>query len=482
MKKFVSYFVVAVLGGIISTSLNHYLFPPAKNNIVQTTNIPVKTVSFSNVPEVPNFVEAAEMSIHAVVHVKTKYTYQQTYYNPFQSWFFGNGMQVIPREEHGSGSGVIISPDGYIVTNYHVISKADEIEVTLNDKRTFSATLIGADPSTDIAVLKINETNLPFLPYGNSDNVKVGEWVLAVGNPFNLASTVTAGIISAKARNINIISGNGSGPSAIESFIQTDAAVNPGNSGGALVNTSGQLIGINTAIASNTGSFAGYSFAIPVNIVKKVVADIIEFGSVQRGYLGVSIREVDEKSAKENGLSSPKGIYIEAVVNGGAADEAGLQSGDIITSVNGIEVNNIPEFQEQISRYRPGDKVVLNFIRNKDNKSVSVILRDLNNSIKLSSKSSKNTAVVELLGALFEPASKEELQRLSISNGLKVIKLSAGKLRSAGIREGFIITAIDKRPIKSIDDLKEALENKKGGVLIEGVYPNGIRAYYAFGI
>ncbi|GAB4134711.1 MAG: trypsin-like peptidase domain-containing protein [Bacteroidia bacterium] len=483
MKKLFIYFVVAATGGAIATGINHFLNRGNNMSLLQT-GTPARTVTYSSIPSgAPSFVASAEMTVHAVVHVKTKFTSQQTYYDPFQSWFFGNGgMQVVPREERASGSGVIISSDGYIVTNNHVIDRADEIEVTLNDKRTYTATLVGADPNTDLAVIKIDEKQLPFLAYGNSDDVRVGEWVLAVGNPFNLTSTVTAGIVSAKARNINLISGNGSGSGAIESFIQTDAAVNPGNSGGALVNEAGQLIGINTAIASGTGSFAGYSFAVPVNIVRKVVADIMEFGTVQRGYLGVNIRDVDANLAKEKDLKALNGVYVEGVIDGGSAAEAGIEAGDIITSIGDVKVNNVPELQEQVSRFRPGDKISITYSRKGNNKTVQATLKNKNNSTKLLSKSDEGNAAVESLGATFESVSQEELQRLNLKNGLKVTKLNAGKLRSAGIREGFIITTIDKKPVTSADELKTILENKKGGILIEGVYSNGMRAYYAFGM
>jgi Do/DeqQ family serine protease len=390
-------------------------------------------------------------------------------------------MQTIPREQQSSGSGVIISADGYIVTNNHVIEQAEQIEVVLNDKRTFEATLVGADPNTDLALLKVEEKGLPFVAYGNSDDVKVGEWVLAVGNPFNLTSTVTAGIVSAKARNINIISGNGSGTGAVESFIQTDAAVNPGNSGGALVSTQGQLVGINTAIATQTGSFSGYSFAIPVNLVRKVVADLTEFGTVQRGYLGVNIRDVDASLAKEKGLGTLRGVYIDGLVEGSAAGEAGLEPGDVITGIGDLPVNNVPELQEQVNRFRPGDKLPLTYERNGKQRTASVTLKNKNNSTKLSKKDDPADAV-QSLGATFETLAGEDMKRLNINNGLKISKLDNGKLKSAGIREGFVITSIDKKPVSSPEQLKDVLENKKGGVLIEGVYPNGMRAYYAFGM
>lgn len=485
MRKLAIYFLVAVTGGIAATLLN--IFIQGKNApaaVAANTPIAGTTVNYSGLPNglTPDFSAAAERTVHGVVHVKTKYTSQHTYYDPFQGWFFGHScMQVVPREEQSSGSGVILTNDGYIVTNFHVIQKAEQIEVVLNDNRTYPATLIGADPNTDLAVLKVDEKNLPFIAYGNSDQVKIGEWVLAVGNPFNLTSTVTAGIVSAKARNINIIQGNGSGAGAIESFIQTDAAVNPGNSGGALVNTSGELVGINTAIASSTGAFSGYSFAIPVNLVRKVVADIIEFGTVQRGYLGVNIRSVDAALSKEKNLKAVKGVYVDGVVAGGAAEDAGITTGDVISRVGDIEVNSVPELQEQINRFRPGDKVSISYRRGDKEKVAQVILKNKNNStsvIRGEEKAEGSTS----LGANFEALPGEELKRLNVTSGVKVSGLTTGKLRSAGIRDGFIITHVDKKAVSSAEELKNTLESKKGGVLIEGIYPNGMRAYYAFGM
>lgn len=357
-------------------------------------------------------------------------------------------MQIVPKEQESSGSGVIISNDGYIVTNFHVVQNAEKIEVTLNDKRTYEAELVGTDPNTDLAVLRVKEKGLPFIAYGNSDDVKVGEWVLAVGNPFNLTSTVTAGIVSAKARNINIISGNGSGSGAVESFIQTDAAVNPGNSGGALVNTLGQLVGINSAIATSTGSFSGYSFAVPVNLVRKVVVDLVEFGTVQRGYLGINIKDVDAQLVKEQNLDKLNGVYVVGVLADGAAASAGLDGGDVIIKVGEIFVNNVSELQEQVNNFRPGDKVVVTYLRDSKEKIVNVILKNKNNGTELLKKEDKSMDV-ESLGAVFETIAPEDMKRLNISNGLRVSKLGSGKLRNSGIREGFIITSVDKNKVSS---------------------------------
>jgi Do/DeqQ family serine protease len=422
------------------------------------------------------FVAASDATVPAVVHVKTTYSVSNSSgsYNPFQDFFWGNRGYSNPQPSRSAGSGVIITDDGFIVTNNHVVENSDKVEVTLHDKRTLQAKVIGTDPSTDLALLKVEDKGLPYLPYGNSDNVKVGEWVLAVGNPFNLTSTVTAGIVSAKARNISILPDQ---QFPIESFIQTDAAVNPGNSGGALVDTQGNLIGINTAIASSTGSFSGYSFAIPVNIVRKVVSDLIEFGNVQRAFIGVSIRDIDSKLAEEKGIKKLNGVYVAGLTDGGAAMNAGIEEGDIITKVGGVEVNSTPELQEQVSKYRPGDKVEVTINRNNNIRNLTVTLRNKDGDTKVI----KNETVSHL-GADFEAVSREESSRLGIKNGVKIIRLDAGKLRNAGIREGFIIQSIDNRPVTTPSDITAVLNNKKGGVLIEGIYPNGTRAYYGFGL
>lgn len=491
MKKAASIFLTAVLGGVTALSFNYYFnskpISVESNNSTPVLHQQTQSVNFiptkSAVPEnAVDFTVAAEQSVHSVVNIKSTYplNYGNQYlYDPFRD-FFGRSQR--PQEAPTStGSGVIIAQDGYIVTNNHVIENADKVEVTLNDKRSYTAEIIGKDPTTDLALLKIKETNLPFLPYGNSDNVKVGEWVLAVGNPFNLTSTVTAGIISAKGRNINIIGNDPSkGLYPIESFLQTDAAVNPGNSGGALVNTKGELVGINSAIASNTGSYTGYSFAIPVNIARKVVADLLEFGEVQRAFIGVSIRDMDAKLAKEKSINELKGVYVNGLTDGGSAQEAGIKEGDVITKIADTEVNNVPELQEQISRYRPGDKINVTLKRNNQEKIILVVLKNKNGNTDVVEK--PKVEVVSALGATFEAVNEKELKKLNIENGLKISKLGAGKLLSAGIKEGFIITGVDKKKINSVEDLKSALENKKGGVLIEGVYPNGMRAYYGFGL
>ncbi|MDR2938246.1 MAG: trypsin-like peptidase domain-containing protein [Prevotellaceae bacterium] len=318
-----------------------------------------------------DFTEAAEKSVHAVVHVKTSYEQVQQYFSPLD-FIYGFREYQQPQPVQGAGSGVILTTDGYIVTNNHVIDRAEKITVTLNDRRTFSAKLVGTDPGTDIAVLKIEAQELPFISMGNSDELRLGEWVLAVGNPLNLTSTVTAGIVSAKARNINILSEN----FKIESFIQTDAAVNPGNSGGALVNTRGELVGINTAIASNTGTYMGYSFAVPSAIVDKVVKDIVEFGTVQRAVLGVALQEINSEVAQHFSLKEVKGVLVQAVFEGSAAEAAKLRSGDVILKLNEVEVNTVAQLQEQLGKFRPADQISLTVNRGNKISNINVILRN----------------------------------------------------------------------------------------------------------
>lgn len=488
MKKILGIFAIASIGGLTSLGVDHFFNHPSDVPESQITyQTPVKYVKLpgSASPELAvDFTSAAEMSVHSVVNVKTTYPLEaqnQYSYDPFRDFFGQHGQRQPQQAPMATGSGVIISQDGYIVTNNHVVDGADKVEITLNDKRSYIADVIGKDPATDLALLKIKETDLPFISYGNSDNVKVGEWVLAVGNPFNLNSTVTAGIISAKGRNIGILDNDASkGQFPVESYLQTDAAVNPGNSGGALVNARGELVGINSAIASATGSYSGYSFAIPVNLTRKVIADLLEFGEVQRAFIGIAIQDLDGKLAKEKSINEIKGVYVKGIVEGGSGAEAGIKEGDVITKVGDAEVNNKPELLEQISRYRPGNKVNVTLKRNNQEKVLAVILKNKNGNTDVVLK--PKVEIISTLGASFESLSKEDMKNLNIDNGLKITKLGAGKLLNAGIKEGFIITSVDKKKITTIDDVKATLENKKGGVLIEGVYPNGMRAYYGFGM
>lgn len=486
MKKIVGSLLIAITGGIIAVSA-YSLIINKKSNDIPADTTRYTPAYLTNMPGsvtplvLPDFTAAASNTVHAVVHIQTEYQRKSSVYDYFFDFrdFFGErSPRSGPSPIIATGSGVIISPDGYIVTNNHVVTESDKVEVTLNDKRTFTASIIGTDPSTDLAVIKIDAKDLPYLVYGNSDQLQVGEWVLAVGNPFNLTSTVTAGIVSAKARNINIL-GSPDG-SAIESFIQTDAAVNRGNSGGALVNTMGELVGINAAIASGTGYYAGYSFAIPVNIVRKVVEDLKEFGTIQRGFLGVSIRELDSKLAQEEGITDIRGVYVAEVTDNGSAREAGIRTGDIIINIEGIAVNSTSELLEIIGQHRPGDKVNVAVKRNNKDLTFNVTLKNRDGNTKTVKR--EDVDLASLLGASFEPVSKDVKSDLGIDGGLQITSLRDGKLRNAGIRQGFIITQVDGKPVKSREELAKILNGKKGGVLIEGIYPNRTRAYYGFGM
>lgn len=490
VKQFLFFGALALLSGAVSSWFITKSFLSDMQHVVANSGSPeTKNTGLVSMPNaVSNFeavdlVSAAELTVNSVVHVKTTIEGQEfLQINPY-SFFFGH-PEAIPRkgpDRNSSGSGVLLSSDGFIVTNNHVIDKANSIEIILNDNRTYKAKLVGADKSTDIALLKIEESDLPFIQVGNSDDVKLGEWVLAVGNPLNLNSTVTAGIVSAKGRNINILpNSNELGQAPIESFIQTDAAVNPGNSGGALVNTRGELIGINTAIKSPTGSYTGYSFAVPVNIVKKVVDDLMQFGTVQRGYLGLTIRDIDSELQKEFKLKVSKGVYVNGLLEEGAAELAGIKEGDIILKIGGQNINSVSQLQEQVGRYRPGDEIGVLVLRDGKEKNIPVVLRNKFGTTEVVKKEAKR--VEETLGVELSEVSNEDMKRLRIQGGVRVEKIGNGKLKSSGVKPGFIITRVDKKPIKSKEELQELLENKEGGILIEGVYPNGLRGFYGVGL
>ncbi len=473
------YYLEIALVSIISALITIGIYNKLREKPQVIYNYPnyTRPVAFSDSGVQPiDFTYAAEQTIHAVVHVRTKSKTSTTYSNPLYEFFFGGENIITERPVVGFGSGVIISSDGYIVTNHHVIKGAEEIVVKLNDNREFDAKLIGSDPSTDLALLKIEGNNFPYIPYGNSDALRVGEWVLAVGNPFNLTSTVTAGIVSAKARNLNIINDN----YRLESFIQTDAALNPGNSGGALVNIRGELIGINTAILSPSGSYAGNSFAIPVTIVKKVVDDLREFGVVQRAFLGITPTDMNAEIAKQHDIVVTTGVYVSDLRETGAAKEAGIAKGDVITKINNNEVHNTSELQEQLSKYRPGDKIKVTVLRNNKEKVFEVTLRNLQGNTRVVKSADISETII--FGAKFAEITEEEKRSLGIRYGVKIVELSPGKFSKAGVEEGFIITRLNNKPVTSIAELKKILNNTRGGVYIEGIYPNGVIAYYAFGI
>lgn len=469
--------LVALVGGFIALwAYTRYFDTPKTVTVMQE-----QAMRYASLPtstgDLPDLTFAAENSVHAVVHIQV--TQKGGYYssNNIFDYFFGDGgsrSQQAPGRQ-GVGSGVIISPDGFIVTNNHVVDGADEISVVLNDKREFKAKLIGTDPSTDIALIKIDSSGLPILKFSNSDNLKLGEWVLAVGNPFNLTSTVTAGIVSAKSRDIGI----NPDQMRIESFIQTDAAVNPGNSGGALVNTRGELVGINTAIASQTGSYSGYSFAIPANIVQKVVGDLREYGDVQRALLNVNIGDVNAEVAQKFNLDKIEGVFVGRVIAGGAADAAGIKENDVILSVDNVTVNSTAELQEQIGKHRPGDKVVVEIKRDNKRKPYTVTLRNKHGDTNIV-KGSDDSG--DVFGAKFAEISNRDKEELGIRYGVKITDLSGGKFKDAGIKKGFIITQVNKNAVSGVDDLKRIIKNSRGGILVEGIYPNGEVAYYVFGV
>lgn len=476
-KRIAGTALTAVIAAMIAVFTYAQWFQPEQDVVTVPSRQDVQYASLPSADQqgAVDFTFAAEKAVNSVVHVKTQAIREETYSgNPFYEYFFGEKGLSQRQPVRGFGSGVIVSEDGYIITNNHVIDKMDEIEVVLNDKRTFSAEVIGTDPNTDLALLKIDMEDLPFLEYGNSDRLKLGEWVLAVGNPYNLTSTVTAGIISAKARNINILREQ----FAIESFIQTDAAVNPGNSGGALVNLNGELMGINTAIASRTGAYSGNSFAVPVSIVKKVINDLKEYGIVQRAFLGVTIQDVTQELADENNIDELSGVYVNGLSEGGAAKDAGIKAGDIILRVNNVPVNSVSQLQEQISKFRPNDEVEVLVKRNGKEKLFEVTLRNMSGDTDIVTVDES----LSLLGASFEPVSEDEKEKLGITHGVQVVSLKAGKLLKAGVREGLIITKINNQDIHSVSDIKQIVENVAGGVYIEGIYPDGLIAYYAFGM
>lgn len=488
MKKSIGTFSLAFLGAALGFGVMHWMTPPATTGFQPTkpallaahqTNLP--TVSADRTTELPSFVQASAMATPSVVHIRSFFAEQTA--DPFHG-FFGNPFQGGARPQ-SSGSGVIISKDGYIATNNHVVKNAEKVEVTLEDKRSYTATVVGTDPTTDLALLKIDEDELPFLPFGNSSDVLVGEWVLAVGNPFNLTSTVTAGIVSAKGRSLNLLNEE----FAIESFIQTDAAVNPGNSGGALINTIGQLIGINTAIASETGSFSGYSFAIPVNIVRKVMEDLREYGEVQRGIIGVQIQNINAQVAEKYGLETLEGALVTGTIQGGAAQAAGIVQGDIITKVNQTPIRGASELQEEIGIYHPGDKVQLTLIRDGETRQMEVILRsregkttltERNTDVGMDDAGKDEGNFNAKLGVQMEPISVSEKTQLGLENGVKVLKLRQGKLQEAGLQEGFVITRVNKHTVETPKDVERYVVGSEGGILIEGVTPTGKKQFFAF--
>jgi len=477
MKNFSSLFLVSMLSG--ATTLAGYklfidndgFFSKPKSIVTLAANNYSKNASF--VPDGLDFTEAADKTVHTVVHVKN--VSYRTISNPMLEFFYGysGGQQ---QEQVGTGSGVIISEDGYIVTNNHVVKDASDIEITLNNKKTYKAKLIGTDSKMDIALLKINaDDKLPYSVFADSDSSKVGEWVLAVGNPYSLTSTVTAGIISAKARNLDT---NG-----IQSFIQTDAAVNPGNSGGALVTMDGKLVGINTAIATPTGVYAGYAFAIPVDIVKKVANDLMNYGTVKRGVLGIRIRNMNSVLSKELKIDRANGVYVDSVMRNSAAKEAGLKEKDVIIGIDGVETLSAASLQELIMRKRPGEKVKITLIRNGDKQiELMATLKEQEKTTETSIL--KNVDLLKELGVELAEINEADRRRYAVKSGLKVTKLFDGKLkRNTSIREGFVITSVNNKAVSTLESFLDAIEGQRGGIMLEGKYAGDpAYHYYAFGL
>lgn len=487
--------IIAFAAGIITTAAAYGLWthsPKTENSILDNTKPTIVNTAFTNGTVAPvDFEKAATSAVPSVVHIRTTTKFKQvagkrgTEQDPFGGMFgdndffkrfFGDGAQGFQQpEQRASGSGVIISSDGYIVTNNHVVDGATDISVTLNDRNSYKAKVIGTDPNTDLALIKIDAKGLKVMPIGNSDDVHLGQWVLAVGYPLNLDVTVTQGIVSAKSRNIGI---NREGSAPVEAFIQTDAAVNPGSSGGALINTNGELIGINAAIASPTGSYAGYAYSIPSNLMKKVIGDIMKYGSVQRGYLGISMApdEMNDAVKKQLGIANDDidGVWVMETDPKGAAAEAGIKKGDAIIKVNGEAVHKDAQLSEMIARMKPGDKVSLTVIRNKEEKTFDAVLKN-----KLGTFASQETAAVQSLGAEFSTVSKEDAAKMKIAGGVQVVKINDGVIADqTNMRPGFVITKVGNDAVKSVDDLKQAIGHQDANFQIQGVYPGSSEVYY----
>lgn len=486
MKRFATFFMAAILGSLCTIGAVEY-FKKDEVALSYIAETPVQHVTFTKDEtgrEVPlDFTAIAEKATPAVVFIRStqQNARQQNEIPEELRQFFGQRGPTGPSVS--SGSGVIISEGGYIVTNNHVVDNADVVDVTLNDNRTFKAEVIGADPDTDLALIKINTSGLKYLSFVNSDHSRVGEWVVAVGNPFNLTSTVTAGIISAKSRNINIINRNtAEGNIAIESFIQTDAAINPGNSGGALVDMNGGLLGINTAIASNTGSYNGYGFAVPSNIVSKVVEDLIKFGAVQRGWLGVSIASVNSEFVKKYSLEVNEGAYIQGFAEKSSARDAGIKEGDVVVKINETPIRSSSALIETVGSHRPGDK--LNITVNRGGKEITYPVVLKNKAGNIDAVKAEDKSGYASLGAELQEVDAKELKALDLTNGVKISGLNNGKLsRYTDVREGFIVTKINDKPVKSVKEFNEVMKSKKTGdlVILTGTYADLPREFnYAF--
>ena len=466
--------LAAVAGGLTAWIVAKSAMPETAGSITQVVgDSQYRTVNLS-LDNYPDFTYAAESAIDAVVYVKVVSREMSRQAPSIFDFFFGYGGTPQERERVGSGSGVIIREDGYIVTNNHVIEGATDIEVTLTNNKTFKAELIGTDPATDVALIKVDAQGLPVIPFGDSDKLRLGEWVLAIGSPYNLRSTVTAGIVSAKGRSIP----DSSREFKIESFIQTDAAVNPGNSGGALVDKAGNLVGINTAIVSQTGAYAGYSFAVPVNIVKRIVDDLMDFGSVRRAVLGVVMSPITQEIADKLKLSSLNGVYIVEVSPGSAAEQAGVKKEDVLVKIDSVQVTNASSVQEMVSGFYPGDKATLTVIRGGKEKELEVTFKGT---------AQENGTVTEdgsvaFYGSAIKEASKETKERLGIKSGVEIVSVGPGKIMDAGVTEGFVILYVNDQPVSKPQDVINIIKKSKRAVFIEGLTSYGKVSYFGFGI
>ena len=465
----------AAVGGLTAYAVVNAMTKSQVRVVETSEGAQFRTVNLSQ-DNWPDFTYAAESAVDAVVYVKvvSTQTQQQAPSSIFDFFFgFPEGGMPQQRERVGSGSGVIIREDGYIVTNNHVIDGATRIEVTLNNNQTYPATLVGTDPATDVALLKVEATGLPVIPFGDSDKLRLGEWVIAIGSPYDLRSTITAGIVSAKGRSMP-----SNGEFKIESFIQTDAAVNPGNSGGALVDKAGNLVGINTAIISQTGSYSGYSFAVPSNIVKKIAYDLMDFGSVKRAVLGIAMKPIDDKIAEELKLSSRNGVYIDEVSKSGAADKAGIKAGDVLIAIDSTKITNPASVQETVSRFSPGDNAVVTVLRDGKELELDVTFKGTSQDTGTVS----DDGSIAFYGSSIKAADEETLEKYGLKSGVQIVELGPGKLMEAGAVEGFIILYVNDHPVKTPQEVIDIVKKSKRTVFIEGVPPSGRTGYFGFGV
>ena len=481
MKKgFLTVLLSVIAGGITAYAVVKAT-EPAQTQFQTVTDENGKAVEYRTVnladSDYPDFTYAAETAVEAVVYVEVTVQSRQQYQSidPFFRFFFGDDFTPQSREQKGSGSGVIIRPDGYIVTNNHVIANASKIMVTTNDNQQYEATVVGTDPATDVAIIKVNAENLPTIPMGDSDKLRLGEWVLAIGSPLGvqLRSTITAGIVSAKGRSMPDYSGE----FKIESFIQTDAAVNPGNSGGALVNKKGELVGINTAIVSQTGSYTGYSFAVPVNIVKRVAEDLMDYGSVKRAVLGITMGTVNKKIADEMKLSSVSGVYINEVVKGSAAEKAGLQKGDVIIAIDGQKITDASSVQAKVGSYHPGDQAKVTYVRDAKTQTTQVTFQ----AAATENGEKDIDGSIAFYGARLKAADPEKLQSLGLKSGVEIVSVGSGKMAQSGAKAGSVITHVNEAPVSSPEEVVAKANKASRAILVEGMDEGGNRFYFGFG-